>query len=153
MTDKAETAEGTGQAGQPTIAELYKALQIHDSIIITCLASVVSSIKKRISKRKYTEAKQLGEFAGERMTLVFSQIPAKPATPDTEVKLSITLKTSDVGLTGIAAVTLPQTMDEIIEGVEPTVLPMGKEASDSDFDSTQTEEAVEREDPFAVWEE
>jgi len=120
------------QNEQITITSLYKALQLHGSVMLTCETEVVPSIRKRLAKRKYSESKKLGEFADTSLQLAFKVVPI--VGEESEVKLYISLRsiTSDE-IEGIAKVELPVSMEDVVEGKTPVVL----------YDKDKIEDVVE----------
>jgi len=120
------------QAQAITIASLYKALQLHDTIILTCEHAIVPALRKRLSKKKYSEGKKLKGFIDDSLTLSFKVIAEVPDT--TQVKLRISLVSSEPDkLTGIAKVELSSSIEDIAEGKAPEQLFTGMDMTAEDF--------------------
>jgi len=121
------------QAQAITIANLYKALQLHDTIILTCDRSIVPALRKRLSKKKYSEGKKLKGFVDDSLTLSFKIIADIPNT--TQVKLRISLVSTEPDtLEGIAKVELSSSIEDIAEGKAPEQLFTGMDMTAEDFD-------------------
>jgi len=104
-----------------TIANLYKALQLHDTIILTCERSIVPALRKRLSKKKYSEGKKLKGFIDDSLTLSFKIIADIPNTTQVKLRISLTSTEPD-NLEGIAKVELSSSIEDIAEGRKPEQL-------------------------------
>jgi hypothetical protein len=109
------------QAQAITIANLYKALQLHDTIILTCERSIVPALRKRLSKKKYSEGKKLKGFIDDSLTLSFKIIADIPNTTQVKLRISLTSTEPD-NLEGIAKVELSSSIEDIAEGRKPEQL-------------------------------
>jgi len=116
-----------------TIANLYKALQLHDTIILTCERSIVPALRKRLSKQKYSEGKKLKGFIDDSLTLSFKIIADIPNTTQVKLRISLTSTEPD-NLEGIAKVELSSSIEDIAEGKAPEQLFTGMDMTAEDFD-------------------